>query len=262
MPDTAIPDDLVNAVRHARSIAVLTGAGVSAESGIPTFRDAQTGMWAQYNPVELATPEAFFKDPGRVTRWYDERRAKMAECKPNPGHFALAHLEQWCRHRSHDFILITQNIDRLHQAAGSQCVLELHGTIWEWRCTKTGNQKEYRDFPFSEYPPKSEAGGMLRPAVVWFGEVPPLDVFGEAEEAARMCDVFFTIGTSAEVHPAAGLIDLARAHGAWVVEVNPNPTCASQRVDWNLRAPSGEALPALMARLTEPRTEVRPATNG
>jgi len=246
----SIPDDLVNALREADSIAVLTGAGVSAESGIPTFRDARVGLWAQYDPMKLATPQGFDDDPELVTRWYDERRAMIAQCRPNPGHVALAELERRLAMRGGTLTLVTQNIDRLHHQAGSQNVLELHGTIWEWRCTKTGRQREYPEYPFDEYPPRSEAGGLLRPAVVWFGEALPAGVMEAAEHAAFTCDLFFSVGTSAEVYPAAGLIDVAQMHGrARTCEINKDPTAFSRRVTWSIQGKSGEVLPGLVERL-------------
>jgi len=257
-PSSSIPDELIAALRNADSVAVLTGAGVSAESGIPTFRDALTGLWAKYDPKKLATPEAFREDPARVTRWYDERRLMIGKCHPNAGHTALARMEQTITKRGGRFTLITQNIDGLHRAAGSENILELHDSIWEWICTKTGKRVEFRQTePLGEYPPRSEDGGMMRPSVVWFGEALPPGVMGRAEEAVRTCDVFMMIGTSAEVYPAAGLIDVAGyyAGGAGrddavtqTVEINMEQTAASRRVTWSIRGKSGEVLPALVER--------------
>ncbi len=251
-----IPAELVAAIQNARAITILTGAGVSAESGIPTFRDSLTGMWAKYDPMELATPEAFAREPARVTQWYDERRCNVAQCQPNPGHFALAELEEYCTESQKSFTLITQNVDRLHQRAGSHRVIEIHGSLWEWRCTRTGDQREYLEYPFEHYPPKSKAGGLLRPAVVWFGEALPEHEMMMATDAATSCDLFFTIGTSAEVYPAAGLIDVARqrkirSRTAHTCEINQDPTRHSDRVDWAIHGKSGEVLPALIDRVLE-----------
>jgi len=242
-----IPDEVVDAIRCARSVVVMTGAGVSAESGIPTFREDLTGFWANYDPQELATPEGFARDPEMVTRWYDHRRANIAECEPNPGHTAIAELERWITEtKDGSFTLLTQNIDGLHRDAGSCHIVELHGSIWRWRCTKTGREREYREFPFSEYPPKSEHGGFLRPAVVWFGEMLPPDAVAEAERASLMCDLFLSIGTSSLVYPAAGFVELAWSSGATTIEINRDPTPISSIVDWSIRGLSGEVMPEVM----------------
>jgi NAD-dependent deacetylase len=152
-------DALANRLRNARALVALTGAGVSAESGIPTFRDPLRGLWAQFRPEDLATPEAFARDPTLVARWYDERRARCAACRPNPGHTALARLERDFTASGREFVLLTQNVDRLHQRAGSQNVVELHGTLWIWRCTRCGEEREEPRVPFDTYPPLCECGG-------------------------------------------------------------------------------------------------------
>ncbi len=239
----SIPDDLVEALRSARFVVALTGAGVSAESGIPTFRDAMDGLWAKFRPEDLATPEAFARDPATVTRWYDWRRQLCAKASPNPAHRALAELERRCR----KFSLITQNVDRLHQAAGSRNVIELHGTLWEWRCVRCGEQREERQ-PFGEFPPRCRCGGMRRPAVVWFGEALPENALAQAYRDAEACDLFFSIGTSAVVYPAADLAHAARQHGARVAEINAQPTPLTPLADWPLIGRAGEVLPALVAR--------------
>ena len=240
-----LPSSLVSAVRDAQAVVVLTGAGISAESGIPTFRDALTGMWAKFNPDELATPEAFIRDPAMVSRWYDERRQKCAEAKPNAGHLALARLQKELVQREHRFTLITQNVDRLHQAAGSNDVIELHGTLWVWRCTHCGDEREDRE-PFQEFPPKCRCGGARRPGVVWFGEELPAKAMSLAEAAAGNCDLFFSIGTSAVVYPAAGLAHTARLKRAKLVEINAQPTDLTSLVDWPLLGKAGEILPELI----------------
>jgi NAD-dependent deacetylase len=246
-----ILDSLVSALRGARAVVVLTGAGVSAESGIPTFRDAMEGLWAKYDPSRLATPEAFAHDPETVTRWYDWRRAKCAAAKPNPAHRALAKLENHLTSQKRRFTLLTQNVDRLHQAAGSRSVVELHGTLWVWRCTRCGVEREEREVPFQEYPPRCACGGARRPGVVWFGETLPDDALETAHAALQVCDLFFSVGTSAVVEPAASFIHVARQRGAKTVEINRDPTPVSRVVDWSLPGKAGEIVPAVVERAFE-----------
>ncbi len=202
-------------LRDAERVAVLTGAGVSAESGVATFRDPD-GLWARFSPQELASMDGFLANPERVREWYEYRLQVIDSVQPNAGHFALAKLEQQVPH----FTLITQNVDRLHQRAGSKNVLEVHGNLVENRC----NTCWWIDDAHNHTLTCPKCGGMMRPNVVWFGENLPADVFKAAEDAARNCDVFLTIGTSAEVYPAAGLPYEARNFGAFVVEINPNRT--------------------------------------
>jgi len=228
-------------LKNARSIAVLTGAGVSAESGVPTFR-GHNGLWKQYRPEDLATPEAFHRDPKLVWEWYDWRRGLIAGVKPNAGHFALAELER----RSPTFTLITQNVDDLHDDAGSQNVLKVHGSIWVVRCTGCGKERVDRTTPLAEIPPRCSCGELLRPGVVWFGEPLPPMVWQNAERAAELADVFLVIGTSALVYPAAGLATLAKRAGAKVVEINIEETPLSRSIDAFLKGPSAELLPQLM----------------
>jgi NAD-dependent deacetylase len=227
---------------EARSVAVLTGAGVSAESGVPTFRDAN-GLWNQYRVQDLATPSAFARDPKLVWDWYNWRRSVLAEVKPNPGHYALAELEK----RIPAFTLITQNVDGLHQLAGSQNVLNLHGSVWSVRCLACGKETLDKRIPMPEIPPHCECGGLLRPAVVWFGEPLPPKIWKAAEAAARSSDLFLVIGTSAVVYPAAGLAQLAKSSGARVVEINVAETPLTSEIDQFLQGPSGELLPQLIA---------------
>jgi NAD-dependent deacetylase len=229
-------------LKNARSVAVLTGAGVSAESGVPTFRGAG-GLWKQHRAESLATPEAFAHDPRLVWEWYDWRRAALAALKPNPGHFALAQIEK----QVPDFTLITQNVDGLHELAGSKNVLRVHGSIWHLRCLGCGQEREDRRAPLPQLPPRCECGGMLRPGVVWFGEPLPSDVWAQAEAAARAADLFLVVGTSAVVYPAAGLAALAKSSGARVVEINIAATDLTSATDETLRGPSGELLPQLIA---------------
>ena len=204
-----------------------------------------TGLWAKFNPAELATPEAFVRDPETVTRWYDERRQKCKAVKPNAGHLALARLQQALVERGHRFTLVTQNVDRLHQAAGSRDVIELHGTLWVWRCTSCSEEREDRE-PFREFPPRCRCGGVRRPAVVWFGEELPAQAIASAENAAEECDLFLSIGTSAVVYPAAGLARTARRRGSKLAEINAEPTELTPLVDWSILARAGDALPELV----------------
>ena len=239
---------LLEALARARKITVLTGAGISAESGIPTFRQGQSGLWAQFRPEEVASPEGFVQNPKRVWEWHQEQRRLCARAQPNPGHRALAQMEQvW-----DEFVLITQNIDELHQRAGSQNVLELHGNIHRNRCSQEGIVLE-EPLDESESPPRCpRCGAFVRPDVVWFGE--PLDprLLEEAWKAATDCDVFFSIGTSSVVYPAAGLVELAIENSrVFVVEVNVEETPMTSGVDFVLRGPAGKVLPALLHSLLE-----------
>jgi len=248
-----VPPDCVRAIREARAVVVLTGAGVSAESGIPTFRDALSGLWAKYDPMRLATPEAFAADPQRVTQWYDQRRAACRERQPNAGHVALAQMQQRVAASGGGMTLITQNVDRLHQRAGTHDVIELHGSLAVWRCVDCGERREETGPMFSAYPPRCDrCGGLRRPDVVWFGEFLDAAVMASAHEAVKHCDLFLSVGTSAVVEPAASLVHLARAGGAKTVEVNPEATPISGVVDWSLRGASGRILPALVAALAGP----------
>jgi NAD-dependent deacetylase len=233
-------------LRGARAIAVLTGAGVSAESGIPTFR-GEGGLWRQFRAEDLATPEAFARDPKLVWEWYDWRRQKVAACRPNPAHHALAQLEA----RAAEFLLVTQNIDDLHRQAGSRRLAELHGNIWRVRCTREGTVRDLPEVPLREIPPRCACGALLRPDIVWFGEMLPAEALERAMAAAQACDTFLVVGTSALVQPAASLPMLAKEHGAAVIEVNPDPTPLSRLVDVSLQGKAGEVLPALLAALAE-----------
>jgi NAD-dependent deacetylase len=244
---THLDEKLIECLRTATRVTALTGAGVSAESGVPTFRDAMSGLWSKFDPMELATPEAFARDPELVSRWYDERRCALANCRPNPGHVALAQLERILAHRGGTFSLVTQNVDRLHQAAGSRDVIELHGTLWVWRCMDCGTEFEERGPAFDTYPPRCSCGGLRRPGVVWFGEELPQQAIQYAQKGAAACDLFMSLGTSSVVYPAAGLVDLALRAGARVLEVNPEETPVSRRADWSIRGTSGDLLPRLIA---------------
>jgi len=238
-----IPDELVRRLAGAKSMTVLTGAGVSAESGVPTFRDAQTGLWAQYRPEELATPRAFRRNPRLVWEWYAWRRKLVANAKPNPAHLALAELERLLPR----FQLITQNVDGLHQRAGSQRVIELHGNIMRTRCYDEGTVV-YRWEDTGDIPPKCpNCGGRLRPDVVWFEEALPETEMELATRASTTCDVFCSVGTSTVVHPAASLPFEALDSGATVVEINLQPTPFTARAHFALAGAAGLVLPELLA---------------
>jgi len=228
-------------VTQATAVAVLTGAGISAESGVPTFRGAD-GLWKDHTPEELATPEAFAQDPKLVWEWYNWRRELISKAKPNPAHKALVQLEI---HKPR-FTLITQNVDGLHDLAGSGKILKLHGDIWRLRCTVCGANFPNRRTPLPKIPPHCACGGLARPGVVWFGEALPEGMMKEAEHAAAEAHVFLVIGTSAAVYPAASLIPYAKQAGAKVIEVNLKETPFSSLVDCALRGPAGELLPKLV----------------
>jgi NAD-dependent deacetylase len=247
MSASSVPDPVGRAremLDHATSIAVLTGAGISAESGIPTFRDALTGLWEKFRPEELATPEAFEANPKLVWDWYAWRRERVAQARPNAGHLALAELERQCRRHEVDFTLVTQNVDGLHRVAGSHRVIELHGNIRRVKCFD-------RHHPVDSWPEGGgvptcpQCGSLLRPDVVWFGEGLPPDALAAAIAAARTCDVFLCVGTSTVVEPAASLPFMALEAGARVIEVNPQGTPLTRQATVSLRGTAGEILPLL-----------------
>ncbi len=241
------PDNPIEQARQwiaaAQRVAALTGAGISAESGIPTFRSSG-GLWRNFRAEDLATPQAFARDPKTVWEWYDWRRGLIAGAKPNLGHYALAQLEQRLGDR---FTLITQNVDGLHNRAGSQRVLKLHGDIWWTMCIACRAVRSDFRVPLPELPPRCEScGGMLRPGVVWFGEPLPGATWEQAEEAVRRCELLIVAGTSAVVYPAASLAPLGQSHGARVIEINTEETPLSGSADLCLRGPSGEILPQII----------------
>jgi len=235
-----IPEPIRERCRSARRAVVFSGAGVSRESGLDTFRGAG-GLWERMRPEELATPEAFRADPGKVWRWYAWRWKTAAGAQPNPAHYALVRWETLFP----AFHLITQNVDGLHARAGSRGVLELHGTLLTARCHRCGRQRDMGEAIAAspEKPPACDCGGLFRPAVVWFGENLDPEVLSQAQEEAARCDLFLSVGTSSTVYPAAGLIELAQRAGACVIEVNPEPTPFSRRMDLCLGAPAGVAVP-------------------
>src|SRR5580692_5711110 len=233
-----IPAGLINRLAAAKSVTVVTGAGVSAESGVPTFRDAQTGLWAKFSPEELATPRAFRRDPRLVWEWYEWRRKLVADAKPNPAHLALVEMQNLFLR----FHLITQNVDGLHQRAGSRNVIELHGNITRTKCSEEGTiVTTWKDT--GDVPPKCPAcGGLLRPDVVWFEEQMPEPEMRQAMTASTHCDFFFSIGTSTVVFPAAALPAEALQSGATVVEINPQPTPFTAQAHFALAGAAGVVL--------------------
>jgi len=239
-----IPEALVNLLAGVTRLVVLTGAGISVESGIPPFRGPQ-GLWRNFRPEELATPQAFQRDPRLVWAWYNWRRGKIAPARPNPGHEALVSLEGCIP----DFLLITQNVDGLHRLAGSGQVLEIHGSIWEVRCLACGAVTEDRRVPLPLLPRCDVCGGLLRPNVVWFGEALNPDLLRGAHAALSRCQAVLVVGTFAVVQPAASFALWARQAGAKVVEINPDPTPLTALCDFALSGPAGEVLPLLLARI-------------
>lgn len=247
-----IPDALINAVRDARHIVIFTGAGVSAESGIPTFRDALTGLWERFDAASLATPEAFRADPALVWGWYEWRRMKVLQAEPNSAHRAIVEL---ARHVPH-LTLVTQNVDDLHERAGSTDVLHLHGSLHQPRCFTCGKPPEEplgtTDEPEGGrrlQPPQCErCGGHLRPGVVWFGESLPANQLDAAFAAAKDCDVLISIGTSGLVYPAAEVPGLAWQAGAVVAHVNPLANISRGEREYALAGAAGETLPMLIER--------------
>jgi NAD-dependent deacetylase len=228
-------------VARGRRVVAFTGAGISAESGVPTFR-GRDGFWENESVEDLATPEGFARDPRRVWAWYDARRQQISRCAPNAGHLALARYG-----KAHpDFRLITQNVDGLHQAAGSAAAIRLHGDIFRVRCTREGTSRADHRVPLPEIPPRCACGALLRPEVVWFGEALPEDAMREATAAAGRAELFLSIGTSAVVYPAASLPEIARRHGACLVEINIEPTPLSPLADEVIQAPVAEVLPDLL----------------
>jgi len=232
------------AMRNARRVAVLTGAGISAESGVPTYRGSG-GLWSGFSSADLASPEGFARDPHKVWDWHNDRRMSLAQVKPNAGHLALAQLEQQLQARGATWTLATQNVDGLHQAAGSTNVLELHGTILAIRCNGCGLGRRVGFEPIAELPHCS-CGGLMRPDIVWFGEMLPQTVWRAAVRSCQECDVMLTVGTSAQVYPAASLIEVAAENGAATIEVNLEPTAASGLVTYALHGKAGTILPQLV----------------
>jgi NAD-dependent deacetylase len=236
--------EVLQRLSRCQKVVVLTGAGVSAESGISTFRGAG-GQWEKVDPMKLATPEAFAQDPKFVWDWYEARRRQLSGAAPNKGHDVLAWMESFFP----EMTLITQNVDRLHHQAGSRRPIELHGSIWLVRCTSGCGEWEDRH-ELVNLPPKCpHCGALLRPGVVWFGEGLPEEAWRDSEMAARHCDAFFLIGTSALVYPAAGLVEGPIRESKLVIEITPEETPFSNRVTLSVRSRAGEALESLREKL-------------
>jgi NAD-dependent deacetylase len=241
-------DRAVEILAPVSKLVVATGAGMSKESGIPTFRDAPNALWADYNPEELATPEGFRRDPPLVWNWYVDRRKMIAEARPHAGHYAVADLESMFD----DFLLVTQNIDNLHRRAGSRNIVEVHGNIFRFKCFD--NEHPVESLPkTNEVPPRCHCGSFIRPDVVWFGEMLAQDDLDRAFAGLSACDAVLVVGTSGIVYPAASFPHAAKSMGAAVVEVNPEETPISVLADVFIQAEAGDALPKLVERLKAAR---------
>lgn len=230
-----------NKVAAAESLVILTGAGISADSGVPTFRGAD-GLWRNFRAEDLATPEAFERDPRLVWEWYNWRRELIATKRPNPAHDAVVEIER----RRSQFWLITQNVDGLHRAAGSEKISEIHGNIWKVRCTTCGAIEDNHDVPIAILPSCGHCRGLLRPHIVWFGEALSTADLARCAAALQSCDVLLVIGTSGVVYPAAGFASVAKEAGAFVAEINPDPTPQSDLVDISLKGRAKEIVPLLL----------------
>lgn len=239
-----IPEELLARLRRSTRACVLTGAGVSADSGVPTIRGAG-GVWEKYDFMKLATPMGFREDPHLVWEWYQLRQREMKKARPNPAHIVIAEME---RHFG-SFAVITQNIDGLHKRAGSERVIELHGSIWRMRCTRDGTVIDI-DAPIEEIPPLCQCGSMMRPDVVWFGEQLSSESLEQASEIARESEVMFVVGTSAVVYPAAALPAITKNSGGLVIEVNLEPTDITTYADASCFGRAGEMLPEILKLIT------------
>ncbi|MFW6160104.1 MAG: SIR2 family NAD-dependent protein deacylase [Acidobacteriota bacterium] len=245
-------DQIIPYLSQVNKVTVLTGAGISAESGIPTFR-GENGLWKKYRAEELATPQAFISNPALVWEWYDWRRQIISSKKPNPGHETLAKWEKLFPY----FHIITQNIDGLHQQAGAEKVIELHGNIWKMRCLEENTVIENRDAPLKEIPPRCPScGGLLRPHVVWFGESLEGSVLNHAFELSQEAELMLVVGTSAVVQPAASLPLTSAERGTKIIEINPDPTPLTSWVDFSLQEKAGEILPLIHQRLMEEKEKI------
>lgn len=236
-------ETIIVRIRQVERLVVLTGAGISAESGIPTFR-GENGIWNKLSPQELASFDAFYRNTAMVVEWYRQRRDIITNAQPNAGHYALVELAQMVT----EFHLITQNIDGLHQRAGNQDVIELHGNIMENYCIRCGRQFDIQEFDIIlnssfDHIPRCDCGGLIRPNVVWFGELLPTDAINRAVKAARQADLFLSVGTSAQVRPASDLPYLAHENGALLIEINPECTPLTAEADLFLQGLAGTILP-------------------
>ena len=259
MEFTRPPPELVDRLRGASNVTIITGAGMSAESGVPTFRDASEGLWAKFDPYALASPSGWKEDRSRVWAWYEWRRGLVSRTVPNAGHYAIAHLaESSTRNEGNEdkLTLITQNVDDLHERAGSLDALHVHGSLFAPRCSACGRQSQFATEPPKEpiehiAPPRcGHCGGYVRPGVVWFGEDLPTGLWHHAVRSARGCDVLLVVGTSGVVRPISDLPRLARENGVWVCEINPRATEVSKyaNISWQVTAAIG--LPQLVAART------------
>jgi NAD-dependent deacetylase len=239
-------EKVVDRLSQTKFLLVITGAGISAESGIPTFRGAE-GLWKNYRAEELATPEAFERDPETVWQWYDWRRGIISNAQPNPGHLAIKELENMFD----NFLLITQNVDGLHMRTGIKNIVEIHGNLWRARCTQEGKTSMLMDVPLKSVPPKCECGAILRPDVVWFGESIPSQALEHSFRVLEQCDSLIVIGTSGAVYPVASFPQTVKDNGGYVVEVNLEPTPISAIADASLYGNSGDILPMLVKWLKE-----------
>ncbi len=235
---------LIERLRRAKRVVVITGAGISAESGIPTFR-GPNGLWRRYRAEDLATPHAFQRDPRLVWEWYDWRRQLISEKEPNVGHLAIAAMEDFFE----ELLLITQNVDGIHRKAGSTKLIEIHGNIWRVRCMAEGGIYSNDEVPLREIPPRCDCGALIRPDVVWFGESLSEKDLADSYAALNECDCLLVVGTSAVVQPVASFPIVARNGGAVVVEINVEPSPISGWVDESIPGKSGEVLPRLTKRL-------------
>lgn len=252
-----ITDDVAELVASAHRVAVLTGAGISAESGVPTFREAQTGLWERFSAEDLATVEAFENDPALVWTWYRWRQSLIQAVEPNPGHSALADWQAQLRARQGELSIVTQNVDDLHERAGAEVLGHLHGSIFTHRCVECAEPAELPAPQYNGFEPPSDseqppaclacAHGVLRPNVVWFGEMLPTEAFEAASAAIRSADLVLVVGTSGIVQPAASLPLLAMERRTPLVEVNPEPTELTELMDHSLRGSSGVLLPQMAA---------------
>ncbi|MER3523934.1 MAG: NAD-dependent protein deacylase [Ignavibacteria bacterium] len=237
-----------SALLHAQSVVAFTGAGISAESGVPTFRGTD-GIWSKFKPEELANLDAFMRNPALVWEWYAARKKVIAEAQPNAGHYALAAMERLFP----SFTIITQNIDNLHRRAGSTRVFELHGNIERNYCMHCGKPFTNEQVLQGPSVPRCTCGGLIRPDVVWFGEFLPEDEWEGAERVCRSADVLLSIGTSGVVYPAASLPYEAKRNAAYIIEVNPEPTPLTPDADEFLRGKAGDILPTLVALIEHER---------
>lgn len=234
----------VERLAKSKNLLVITGAGISHESGIPTFR-GNDGLWQNYRAEELATPEAFARDPETVWEWYDWRRGIIGRAEPNGGHLAIKELEELYEH----FLLITQNVDGLHGRAGNTKMVEIHGNLWRVRCERDGMTSMLMDVPLPSIPPRCKCGALLRPDVVWFGESLSPHAMGQADRAMEACDTLIVVGTSGAVYPVASFPSTVKNRGGFVIEINTEPTPISSIANVALYGKSGDILPELVKAL-------------